>query len=521
MGNLSSMLIPTSASGRYRLAARLKGHSDAIHCLALSDDTVYLASGGSDGIRFWNIKTCAEIPAPYHSRLREPVTRILWLPQRDGFAQMLAYGTALGYLVLVQKVPHEERFDEKFARRLGAGGEITSIAAGPADHNGVRLATASRDQICQVWTFDRGSQLHNIWSVQMDGTVPIALSFTNSFSNDVCAFGIWDGVLTVLSGKDGSVISTRQVTDGVIGWAAVDTRQSLLAFDNVTDGFSLHRMDTLECTRTFPTGTPVKHRSKQVEFGEGGEVVVGGSDHGVAYVFDRATGVQLDVLRHAQKGMLQAIATSYSDFGLSTVATATTNCGNNNSICVWTHKGMGQGGTGRGGISRGRAVSSPASRAWSAATVAYEILAKVFNLAILIAFLIVLGQHLVPTMPHTIKLPDTVYNILPALKPQSIYTTAYAHPAAPATQTDVASEATGEAQTSPVTTRLWSGPVSQKRDLEPPVFVYPPADDRGHPEAAVDTKNEIRPQTTDFVLIDLASSPKRWADAGESSITEE
>ena len=94
------------------------------------------------------------------------------------------------------------------------------------------------------------------------------------------------------------------------GWATVDTQQSLLAIDNVADGFSLHRMDSLECIRTFPTGTPAKRVVKHVTFAEGGEVVVGGSDHGMAYVFDRNTGVQLDRLRHAPRGMLQAVTVS-------------------------------------------------------------------------------------------------------------------------------------------------------------------------------------------------------------------
>ena len=45
-------------------------------------------------------------------------------------------------------------------------------------------------------------------------------------------------------------------------------------------------------------------------FGEDGKVVVGGSDHGVVYVFDRRTGSRLDILRHADAGLVQTIAVS-------------------------------------------------------------------------------------------------------------------------------------------------------------------------------------------------------------------
>jgi hypothetical protein len=35
--------------------------------------------------------------------------------------------------------------------------------------------------------------------------------------------------------------------------------------------------------------------------------VVGGSDHGAVYVFDRKRGVQLQVLQHLDKGMIQTV----------------------------------------------------------------------------------------------------------------------------------------------------------------------------------------------------------------------
>jgi glucose dehydrogenase len=41
-----------------------------------------------------------------------------------------------------------------------------------------------------------------------------------------------------------------------------------------------------------------------VLFGEDGKVVVGGSDHGSIYVFDRRTGEQLQALKHADGTVL-------------------------------------------------------------------------------------------------------------------------------------------------------------------------------------------------------------------------
>ena len=52
---------------------------------------------------------------------------------------------------------------------------------------------------------------------------------------------------------------------------------------------------------------PIRRHPKQVEFGEKGQVVVAGSDHGVVYVFDRMTGSKLAELKAAERGMVQTV----------------------------------------------------------------------------------------------------------------------------------------------------------------------------------------------------------------------
>ena len=54
----------------------------------------------------------------------------------------------------------------------------------------------------------------------------------------------------------------------------------------------------------FPTGTPIKAMLKQVAFAEDLRLVVRGSDHSSVYVFDRRTRAPLDVLHHADKGLV-------------------------------------------------------------------------------------------------------------------------------------------------------------------------------------------------------------------------
>lgn len=62
--------------------------------------------------------------------------------------------------------------------------------------------------------------------------------------------------------------------------------------------------------RTFPTGAG-SSLGRQVAFTECGEAVVGGSDHGIVYIFDRKNGDVIDHLPHGDSAhMAQTIAVS-------------------------------------------------------------------------------------------------------------------------------------------------------------------------------------------------------------------
>ena len=89
------------------------------------------------------------------------------------------------------------------------------------------------------------------------------------------------------------------------GHGAVGRNQFVV--DNAHDGFDLHQIEDGAYVRTFKTGPATTRKPKQVFFAENSQVVVGGSDHGAVYVFDRKSGSKLDVLRHSEKGLVQII----------------------------------------------------------------------------------------------------------------------------------------------------------------------------------------------------------------------
>ena len=78
--------------------------------------------------------------------------------------------------------------------------------------------------------------------------------------------------------------------------------------DNVGNGFDIYKMDSGVFVRSLPTRAPIKTFPKGVTFANDSHAVVGGSDHGRVYVFERKTGKVLAVLKHARAGGVESIA---------------------------------------------------------------------------------------------------------------------------------------------------------------------------------------------------------------------
>ncbi|KAL4077897.1 hypothetical protein J3A83DRAFT_4070136, partial [Scleroderma citrinum] len=68
--------------------------------------------------------------------------------------------------------------------------------------------------------------------------------------------------------------------------AAVDPACTCFVINNAINRFSLHRMDYGICIRTYNTNSK-KTYPKQAALAEGGTMVIGRSDDGFIYVFDK------------------------------------------------------------------------------------------------------------------------------------------------------------------------------------------------------------------------------------------
>lgn len=84
--------------------------------------------------------------------------------------------------------------------------------------------------------------------------------------------------------------------------------------DNSDDGFSLLNTDTGKILRKFTFEdsyqTMLKRVAKQAAFTTNAKLIVGGSNNGFVYIWDRRTGSVVEKLRHSGGGMVQTVSVS-------------------------------------------------------------------------------------------------------------------------------------------------------------------------------------------------------------------
>ncbi|KAG1767309.1 WD40-repeat-containing domain protein [Suillus placidus] len=333
------LFLSTNDCKEYRLEGRLLGHKNAINCLAVTRNGNMLASGGSDGMRIWDLKRRVQLPTPRQTPAiqnpADPVTCACWITRQEATHETLCYGTGLGFIAIWQQQGEGlEDFNAKVSRRIGTGKEIMCLTY---DHTGddTRIATGTRDRRVQVWAFDFKGPLIPIFSVELSTMIPRTVNFNRTPGRNLLVFGMYDGEIHTLRGSDGTVIATNKAGP-MIGHAAVDAPQTLFLIDNVMNGFSLHQLEDGACLRTYNTN-PVKTFPKQVVFGEQATLVVGGSDTGAIHIFDKNEGRVKQVLQHADRGQVQTV-TTYDSTHHSLIFGATSTNDSEPTISIWCRK---------------------------------------------------------------------------------------------------------------------------------------------------------------------------------------
>jgi len=116
--------------------------------------------------------------------------------------------------------------------------------------------------------------------------------------------------LTSWDRRCGDVPPVATVLTGSSGNTAVDMERRLCVVDNVNNGFDIYKIDSGNFVRTLVTQDPIKMYPKGVAFANHGQAIVGGSDHGRAYIFERKSDQMITILNHGNNEGVQTIGVS-------------------------------------------------------------------------------------------------------------------------------------------------------------------------------------------------------------------
>jgi hypothetical protein len=136
-----------------------------------------------------------QISTPRQKSNLGAISRVKWITSYYDLRETLCYGTELGYMGFWRQDPRGN-FEEIFCERMGSGSGILSIALDEPSRDSVQLAIGTRGRVVQVWKYDCNGLLQNVFSVQLDKTVPITVAFV---ARDVRVFGSFDGSMCVHS----------------------------------------------------------------------------------------------------------------------------------------------------------------------------------------------------------------------------------------------------------------------------------------------------------------------------------
>ncbi|KAK7034854.1 WD40-repeat-containing domain protein [Favolaschia claudopus] len=325
----------------YRLHGKLHGHSGAIVRLQATEDGNFLASGGTDGTKAWDLHSMRENPGPTWLETHGATTAIVWVKREDNMTLALVYGTQNSQLVCWQGVKREGKlvFEEVFiAAPLIKSAEITGLAF---DASSNRLAVCHRGGVIQLYTVEDSMTLKYVWSQEFKNYVPRAVAFSQLEGDErsVLVFPLYGGYIHTLKANKGTVADSPWHISANIGDVAVNAQKGLVCVDEPSSGANLYALSNPHVRTTFPVDTtPGKNRRlRQVALDKDCTTIVSGSDHGVVHVFDRRS-QGVEKLRVDAHEWVQTVTVSCVNGARAVFAAKSRDIGRSNEIFVWRKK---------------------------------------------------------------------------------------------------------------------------------------------------------------------------------------
>ncbi|PPQ97562.1 hypothetical protein CVT26_002347 [Gymnopilus dilepis] len=296
---------------RYQRTAVLNGHTGPINSLTFNNQGTLLASGGDDEqVRIWDVPKCTLLQslADEHRRWGQiTCIKFVTIPGTTTSTDWLYFGTGRGFF-LTYRSPRKAGFTGYFSERVFTPGD--SVEAFDIDKNYQRIAISSHNGTIKLCSIDDGV-LAELWRTELLDAIPRSVRFVDS-GRMVLIYGMETGAL-VCRDTETSIEKFSRSFPTPIGDVGVCPSTGVVAIDNMTNGFDLYPPNRIHAVRTFSVEN-TKKVVKKSAFGEAGNVLICGSDHGMVYVYSCADGtVPLQTLKHGTRSqliqVLEAVAT--------------------------------------------------------------------------------------------------------------------------------------------------------------------------------------------------------------------
>ncbi|KAK7444813.1 hypothetical protein VKT23_015130 [Stygiomarasmius scandens] len=316
----------------------LSSHRGAIIALSMTENGDLLASGGSDGVKIWDMRKFTEISlsGSWHGA----VTSLGWLRRPDCPEEILIYGTHTGYIAgwrqvegntFVEVVNHSGYMHQR--------SEVTALAFDPVHDT---IAACNLRGAIQLYRLEDDLGLKSLFAVNLGGVVPKYISFIPGSlgpHRDILVLNARGEHAYTLRGTDGKIIGqdalgcttlNAQVHDTEGFLVVQEAGQGLAVYD--LEGFGRVDTFTIQAKRNVP-------KPCQVATSPDGSILASGSDHGMLYLFDRRSGQCIDRLQtHSKDEWVQAVGIFADNIGIIILAAHSQDFGIPNHIQVWRAK---------------------------------------------------------------------------------------------------------------------------------------------------------------------------------------
>ncbi|KAK7032098.1 hypothetical protein VNI00_013477 [Paramarasmius palmivorus] len=327
---------------KYRLAATICGPQDSVSSLAFSEKCEFLAAGGKDGLRVWNVATTHPIPVP--PKFVSPtydsykVGVCTWVFFESTSRHVLLLGTLDGDLIAWQYNGTKVAFEN-----LGTANPKTTVKPVASMH--VSDPNISPNYCARIVTSHENETV-TVWKLTSDGKFiqESVFTFDPGFKPWNVRFGAERDIWAFSRDGEGRIATkTRKASDfnirSSVGpkkmlYAALDPARDRMVISTGSD-FRLMSMSKLEPLNTLKRSAPViVPYPKQVAFVGNGEWIVAGTDSGHAAVYDVETAKLVQKLMYPKGGLVQTIACCAHD-DWSYVAIAGSTSEQPSDVIIW------------------------------------------------------------------------------------------------------------------------------------------------------------------------------------------